>query len=402
MKVVIVGGGNAGLQVADMLRRKGLEGSITMLCEEQHLPYQRPPLSKKFLEGEFQEARLFLRPAKFYADKSIDLRLGTKVTHIDRDARTVTAEGGESFAYDKLVLATGARVRPLPGHEGRDDLYYIRTIDDIERLKAAADAKSVLMVGGGFIGLEAAATLSKLGKSVTVVEAMANIMPGLVAPELASFFKAQHEAHGVTIVEDVIVSNVDKKPDGSFTAMLADGRSLAADMVVVGIGVIPNQEIAEAAGLTCERGIMVDEFARTSDPDIYAVGDCATGMHMRFGAHTRLESVQNAVDQATVAALSITGAPEPLTALPWFWSDQYDLKLQMAGLSRGYDQTVLRGDPEQKKFSICYFKDGTLIAVDSVNAIPDHMASKRLLTAGINVTPEQCADAETPLKTYLA
>lgn len=402
MRTVIIGGGNAGLQVADTLRRKGFEGSITMLCEEAHLPYQRPPLSKKYLEGELAEPRLFLRPEKYYADKDIDLQLSTKATHIDRDEKTVLTAAGDKVPYDKLVFAIGARVRPLPGTEGRDDLHYIRTIDDIERLKAAiADNEKILLVGGGFIGLEAAATLAKLGKTVTVVEAMSTIMPGLVAPELAAFFREQHESHGVTIVEGVGVSNIVRHEQGGATAMLSDGRTIDADLCIIGIGVIPNSGLAEAAGIECDRGILVDEFAQTSAPDIYAVGDCANGMHQRFGAHTRLESVQNAVDQATVAALAILGSPEPHAALPWFWSDQYDLKLQMAGLSRGYDQMVVRGDMAEKKFSICYFKDGALIAVDSVNSIPDHMAAKRLLAGDVAVTPEQCADADVPLKHWL-
>ncbi len=402
MSVVIIGGGNAGLQVADMLRRRGYDQSITLLCEENHLPYQRPPLSKKFLEGALDEVRLTLRPEKFYQDRSIDVKLGTTVTHINRHEKSVLTDGGETLAYEHLVIATGARPRALPGHEGRGDLFFIRTIDDIHHLKAALPGKkSALLVGGGFIGLEAAATLTVLGLKTTVVEAMPSIMPGLVAPELAAFFKSEHEARGTTIIEGVSVSNVDSKPDGGFSAMLSDGRTLEADLVVVGIGVIPNTEIAEAAGISCDRGILVDEYARTQDPFVYAVGDCATGVVTRYEGRTRLESVQNAVSQASVAALSIVGEATPYRDLPWFWSDQYDLKLQMAGLSRGYDQTVLRGTIADRSFSICYFKSGDLIAIDSVNAIKDHMAVKKLLDGNINITPEQCADVETPLKTWV-
>lgn len=402
MHTVIVGGGNAGLQVADSLRRKGFEGAITLLCEERHLPYQRPPLSKKFLEGALDEARLTLRPQKFYDDRSIDVRTGIAVTHIDRQEKTVLTTEGDTVSYDRLVIATGARPRPLAGHEGRQDLYFIRTIEDINALKQGLEGReNALLVGGGFIGLEAAATLATLGLKTTVVEAMPSIMPGLVAPEMANFFRAEHAARGVAIIEGAGVSNVINNADGSFTAMLSDGRALDADIVIVGIGVLPNSEIAEAAGLDCDRGILVDEHARTSDPHIWAAGDCATGVHMRYGAPTRLESVQNAVSQASVAAASIVGEEVVYDDLPWFWSDQYDLKLQMAGLSRGFDRTVLRGDVADRQFSVCYFKSDTLIAIDSVNAIKDHMAAKRLLAANINLTPEQCADTGTPLKDWL-
>lgn len=402
MAVVIVGGGNAGLQAADSLRRKGFEGDITLIAEEAHLPYQRPPLSKKFLEGALAEARLTLRPEKFYADRSIDVQLGTTVTHIDRDVKTVLTDAGETFAYDQLILATGARPRPLPGHEQQKGLHFIRTIDDIHALKEDLQGKtSALLIGGGFIGLEAAATLTTLGLKATVVEAMPSIMPGLVAPALAGFFREEHEAKGVTIIEGASASNVDANPSGGFTAMLSDGRTVSADIVVVGIGVIPNSEIAEAAGLACERGILVDEFGATSDPFVYAAGDCATGVITRYEGRTRLESVQNAVSQAAVVAGSIVGEKAAYADLPWFWSDQYDLKLQMAGLSRGHDETVVRGDMESRSFSICYFNDGVLIAIDSVNAIKDHMAAKKLLDAGTDITPAQCADADTPLKDYI-
>lgn len=403
MGTVIIGGGNAGLQVADMLRRRGYEGAITLFCEERYLPYQRPPLSKKFLEGLLDEARLTLRPEKFYADRGIDVRPGTTVTHVERQEKLVVTAAGDSIAYDDLVIATGARPRVLPGHEGRDDLFYIRTIDDINRLKSALPGKtSALLVGGGFIGLEAAATLTTLGLAVTVVEAMPTIMPGLVAPELAAFFRAEHEAKGVTVLEGTSAGNVIAEPAGGYTAMLSDGRTLKADLVVVGIGVIPNSELAEAAGLACDGGILVDEFARTSDPHIYAAGDCATGVLTRYEGRTRLESVQNAVSQASVAALSVLGEETVYSDLPWFWSDQYDLKLQMAGLSRGYDEIVLRGDMTDRSFSVCYFKKGALIAIDSVNAIRDHMAAKKLLDTDVNVTPEQCADTSIPLKDWLA
>lgn len=399
-KIVIIGGGNAGMQVADSLRKGGYAGSIELLCAEPHLPYQRPPLSKKFLEGALEEKRLFLRPANFYETKDITLHLSTEAKAVDRKARIVTTVDGRQFNYSKLVFATGARVRKLPETEGLG-LQYIRGIDDVTSLKShLGTPKNITIVGGGFIGLETAATLTTLGHSVTVVEAMDQIMPGLVAPEMAAFFKQKHESQGVKILQGVGVQAV-AKAEAGYRLTLGDGETLAADLVIVGIGVIANTELAANAGLAVERGIMVDEFARTNDPNIYAVGDCATGMHMRFGAPTRLESVQNAVDQATVAAKSIIGEQVAYDTLPWFWSDQYNLKLQMAGLSRGYDDIVVRGDMAAEKFSICYFKGEQLIAVDSVNAIADHMAAKRLLTAEAPVTKAQCMDSNVPLKTYL-
>ncbi len=398
--IIIVGGGNAGMQVADSLRKGGFDGPIDLICAEPHLPYQRPPLSKKFLEGKLEEKRLFLRPVSYYETKNISLHLSTEVTAIDRQARTVTCADGSLFTYDKLVLATGARVRELPGTDGLG-LHYIRGIRDVAALKAKLTSPmKITLVGGGFIGLETAATLTILGHSVTVIEAMDQIMPGLVAPALAGYFRRTHESHGVGIIEGVGVEVVSKTDDG-FLLSLKDGRKLEADLVVVGIGVIANTELASDAGLAIERGITVNEFAQTEDPDIYAVGDCATGMHMRFGAPTRLESVQNAVDQATVAAKSILGEPVAYDILPWFWSDQYDLKLQMAGLSRGFENYVIRGDMTAGKFSVCYFTDDKLIAVDSVNAIADHMAAKRLLATGTNVSRDQCANVDVPLKAYL-
>jgi len=398
--IVIVGGGNAGMQVADSLRKGGFSGPIDMLCAEPHFPYQRPPLSKKFLEGKLEEKRLFLRPTSYYETKKISVHLSTTATAIDRQARIVTTASGVAFPYSKLVIATGARVRKLPDTDELG-LHYIRGIDDVADLKAALTSPSkITLVGGGFIGLETAATLTTLGHSVTVVEAMGQIMPGLVAPEIADFFKRKHKSQGVNILEGVGVDTVEKTAAG-YTLTLGDKSTLDADLVIVGIGVIANTELAATAGLAVERGILVDEFAQTSDPDIYAVGDCATGMHMRFGAPTRLESVQNAVDQAAVAAKSILGEPVAYDALPWFWSDQYDLKLQMAGLSRGYDDCIIRGDMASEKFSICYFKAGQLIAVDSVNAIADHMAAKRLLAAGTMVSKAQCADNDVPLKNLL-
>ncbi len=402
MKVVVVGGGNAGMQVADSLRREGFEGAIDILCEENQLPYQRPPLSKKFLEGAVAEDRLNLRPESYYEKKDINLHLGVAAKKIDRETKRIETADGQQFDYDKLVLATGARIREMQGTSAEDKLIYIRTVDDVKRLQARlTSGMKIVIVGGGFIGLETAATLTTLGHSVTVLEAMPNIMPGLVAPELGSFFKDKHASKGVNILEGIRVEGIAKSEEG-YAVSLAGGEALSADLVIVGIGVIPNMELAQDARLDVDRGISANAYMQTSDPDIYAVGDCAHAVHARFGEPTRLESVQNAVDQATTAAKSIVGTMVDYDALPWFWSDQYDLKLQMAGLSRGYDELIVRGDMASEKFSLCYIKDNALIAVDSVNMVADHMAARRLLTSKIDVTPQQCADASTPLKTYLS
>ena len=403
MKIVVVGGGNAGMQVADSLRREGFEGPIDILCEEAQLPYQRPPLSKKFLEGALAEERLNLRPESYYEKKDVALHLNATATSINREAKCAETADGQRFDYDKLVLATGARVREMPGTNAEDGLLYIRTVSDVKKLQQRLqDGMKIIIVGGGFIGLETAATLTALGHTVTVLEAMPQIMPGLVAPELAGFFKARHASKGVDVREDIRVEGITRTGDNGYEVALAGGDVLSADLVIVGIGVIPNTELAEAAGLETDRGISANAQMQTNDPDIYAVGDCAHAMHMRFGAPTRLESVQNAVDQATAAAKAIAGNAVDYDALPWFWSDQYDIKLQMAGLSRGYDDMVVRGDMESGQFSLCYFKDDALIAVDSVNMIADHMAARRLLASGAAVTREQCADVSVPLKTYLS
>ena len=403
-KIIIVGGGNAALQAADTLRRSGFEGQLTLFSEEAYLPYQRPPLSKKFLEGKLAQERLFLRPESYYTKRDIDLKLGTHIQKIDRQKQTVTTEHGDIFEYDRLLLATGARLRKFPNHNSQDlGLKYIRGIDDVEAIKTTINQetiRNIAIIGGGFIGLETAATLRTLGNNVTVIEAMSHIMPSLVAPTLASYFKKRHEENNVRILEGVSVQTITKE-NGQYFLTLENGNKLESDIVIVGIGVIPNTKIAEDAGLTYDKGILVDEYGQTSDQHIFAAGDCANGMHTRFEKHTRLESVQNAVDQATVAAKSMLGEKVPYNALPWFWSDQYDIKLQMAGLSNGYDSYVVRGNMEDNKFSLCYFKENQLIAVDSVNAIPDHMAAKKILSTGIPVTKDQCADYIIPLKNYI-
>ena len=399
-KVLIIGGGQAGFQVADSLTKVEGGPHVVLLCGKRHLPYQRPPLSKKHLAGKISEKRLFFRPYDFYERRGINVITGVTVTSVNSELKIVTTDQGDSFSYDTLVFATGARVREFPNSRELG-LKYIRGIDDIAAIREGLEAaESVILIGGGFIGLEAAATIKELGKSVTVIEAMPHLMPNLIAPILSDYYRKTHEEKGVTVITGAKVSGIQKEND-CYSVALEDGRSARADMVIVGIGVIPNTELAESIGLATERGILVDENGRTQNPDIYAVGDCAHGMHMLFGARTRLESVQNAVDQSIAVASHILGDPKPYSSLPWFWSDQYELKLQMAGLSRGFEDYVVRGDMASGKFSICYFKGGTLIAVDSISKPADHLAAKRLIEGGISPTRDQCKKDEISLKSLL-
>ncbi len=368
--VVIVGAGQAGFQTAWALRSKGFDGSITLIGDEPYVPYQRPPLSKEFLFGTMPIEKVDLRPRAFYDQHRIDLRLGQRVVAIDRANLRITLGSGVSIPYSKLVLATGARVRTIP----LKGTLYLRGRDDAERLKHALDqARSVAIVGGGFIGLEVAASARKLGKTVTVCEIQPRLLARAVANEIASFLQQLHQRNAVEIV-------------------FGSSSPPSADLIVAGIGVMPNDELARDAGLTANNGISVDQYLRTCDENIYAIGDCAEHDNSYAGDRIRLESVQNAVDQATAAAANILGANTPYTAVPWFWTDQFDVKLQMAGLSAAADQTILRGDTAAKKFSVFYFKNGLLIAADSVNRPKDHITTRKLLTAKTPVMPN---DLET-------
>lgn len=401
--IVVVGAGQAGLQLVESLRKGGYDGPLTLLGDERHPPYQRPPLSKKYLAGDFADERLYFRPREHYAKLDVTLRLDTRVVAIDREAQRVLLADGSAQAYDGLALTTGARVRPLPVPGGDlPGVCYLRGLDDAQALKARlAQARKVVVIGGGFIGLEVAATARDHGCEVHVVEALDRLMARVLPPQLSDFFAELHRARGVRLHLGMgVAAIVDAGP--GFRVQLADGAALDADLVVAGIGVVPNQELAEAAGLCCQGGILVDEFARTSDPRIVAAGDCTQHRNLRYPATHRLESVQNAVDQAKVAAASLRGEPLPYAELPWFWSDQYDVKLQMAGLSAGHDAQVLRGAPSSAGFSVYYFGSGRLVAVDSINRPADHMLARRLLAAEVVVTPEQAGDPAFDLKSLLA
>lgn len=402
--IVVIGAGQAGLQLVEALRKGGFDGALTLIGDERHPPYQRPPLSKKYLAGDFVDERLYFRPLEHYAKLDVDLRLDTAAVAIDRAARRIAlAHGAAALPYDGLALTTGTRVRPLPvpGAE-LPAVCSLRGLDDAQALKTKlAQARRVVVIGGGFIGLEVAATACEKGCEVHVVEALDRLMARVMPPVVSDFFADLHRTRGVQLHFGAAVERIDEAADG-VRVDLKDGTALAADLVVTGIGVLPNQELALAAGLRCDNGIVVDEFARTSDPLIVAAGDCTVHSNLLYPRPHRLESVQNAVDQAKVAAATLLGKPQAYADLPWFWSDQFDVKLQIAGLSAGHDAYVVRGTPSPAGYSVFYFAGGRLIAVDSMNKPADHMLARRLIAAGVDVTPAQAADSAFDLKSLLA
>ncbi|SFE32847.1 NAD(P)/FAD-dependent oxidoreductase [Roseivivax sediminis] len=398
-RIVVVGAGQAGASLVARLRANGYGGALTLIGEEPVPPYQRPPLSKAYLLGEMDLERLYLRPESFYDDKEITLKKGAAVTAIDRAAQTVTV-GGEALPYDALALTTGSVPRRLPAAIGGDlgGVVTVRTLGDVDAMahRFGAGAR-VLIVGGGYIGLEAAAVAAKRGLDVTLVEAADRILARVAAPETADYFRALHEANGVRILEGAGLDRL-IGDDHVTAARLTDGTEIAVDFVVAGIGIAPCTELAEKAGIETDNGIRVDEYGRTSDPAIWAAGDCASFPHA--GGRIRLESVGNAIDQAERVADNILGANTPYIPKPWFWSDQYDTKLQIAGLNSGYDRVVTRSGAGEA-VSHWYFCDGRLIAVDAMNDPRAYMVGKRLIEAGKSPDPDAIADPESDLKALM-
>ncbi len=398
--VIIVGASHAASQTCVSLRQGGWDGAITVIGDEDVMPYHRPPLSKDFLSGQKAIDDILIRPASTYEAANIDMRLGMRVGAINRKDKTVLTDEGDTLAYDKLVLTTGARIRrlPVPG-EDLDGVYYLRDTQDVLAIKKKAEtAQSAIIIGGGYIGLETAASLRKQGLSVTVLEAMPRILKRVTAPQLSAFYKRVHTEEGVSILENVVAAEIQSEP-GRLRVVTSCDRDLTADMVIIGIGVIPNVELAEAAGLKLGTGIEVNEFCQTSDPDIYAAGDVTWHYNPIYDAHVRLESVPNATEQGKTVASHINGNPKPYNSLPWFWSDQFDLKLQIAGLSTGYDDVIIRGDSDSgRSFAAYYFKDGKFIAVDAVNAPRDFMFGKMSLTKGVNLDKTRLKDNTQDLK----
>jgi 3-phenylpropionate/trans-cinnamate dioxygenase ferredoxin reductase subunit len=398
--VVVIGAGQAGSSLVAKLRNSGFEGKVTLIGAEAVPPYQRPPLSKAYLLGDMTLDRLFLRPESFYAEHAIDLRLNTRVTGIDRAARQVHV-GGDVIAYDHLVLTTGSDPRRLPASIGGtlSGVFVVRDLADVDAMAPhVAAGRRALIVGGGYIGLEAAAVAAKRGLQVTLVEMADRILQRVAAPETSDYFRDLHQSHGVTIREGVGLDRL--LGEGHVTgARLSDGTELAVDLVIVGVGIAPATALAETAGLEIENGIKVDARGQTSDPAIWAAGDCASFPWK--GGRIRLESVPNAIDQAECVAENIMGAAKDYVATPWFWSDQYDVKLQIAGLNAGYDRTVLRPGDKPGSQSVWYFRGDVLLAVDAMNDPRAYMIGKRLIEAGHSPAPAAVADPATPLKSLM-
>ena len=398
--VVVIGAGQAGSSLVAKLRNSGFDGRITLIGAEPVPPYQRPPLSKAYLLGDMTLDRLFLRPESFYGEHGIDLRLNSRVTGIDRAARTVHL-GDEVIAYDHLVLTTGSEPRRLPASIGGDldGVFVVRDLADVDAMAPHVEAgRRALIVGGGYIGLEAAAVAAKRGLQVTLVEMADRILQRVAAPETSDYFRALHQSHGVTIREGVGLDRL--LGEGHVTgARLSDGTELDVDLVIVGVGIAPATALAEAAGLEIENGIKVDARGQTSDPAIWAAGDCASFPWK--AARIRLESVPNAIDQAECVAENIMGAGKDYVAKPWFWSDQYDVKLQIAGLNAGYDRTVVRPGDKPGSQSVWYFRGDALLAVDAMNDPRAYMIGKRLVEAGQSPSPAAVANPDMPLKSLL-
>ena len=401
--VLIVGAGHGGAQAAIALRQRGHAGSIALLGDEPDLPYERPPLSKEYLAGDRPFERLLIRPAAFWADRGVALLPGRRVVAVDPAAHRVTCADGTVIGYGSLIWATGGQPRRLActGHDLRG-VHGVRTRADVDRMIAELPAVTrVVVIGGGYIGLEAAAVLTKLGKQVTVLEAQDRVLARVAGAPLSDFYAAEHRAHGVDLRLNIAVACIDERDGAACGVRLADGDVLPADMVVVGIGIVPAVAPLLAAGAAGSDGVTVDPLCRTSLPDIFAIGDCAAHANpYADAAMMRLESVQNAHDQAGTVARTLTGDAVPYDAVPWFWSNQYDLRLQTVGLSTGHDTALVRGDIATRSFSVVYLRHGRVVALDCVNHVRDYVQGKPLVAARTIVDPALLADATIPLKTH--
>lgn len=402
--ILIVGAGHGGAQAAIALRQRKFVGTIGMIGDEAHLPYERPPLSKDYLSGDKSFERILIRPAEFWRERDVAMHPGHRVVAVDAAAHRVTTDDGETYEYGNLIWATGGTPRRL-SCDGHDlvGVHCVRTRDDVDGLAAELpETQRVAIVGGGYIGLEAAAILAKSGKSITLFEAQDRLLARVAGPALSHFFEAEHRAHGVDIRLGVTVDAIEG--ENRVTGVrLADGNVVAADMVIVGIGIIPAVEPLIAAGAIGGNGVAVDATCRTSLPDIFAIGDCARHPN-RFagGAAIRVESVQNANDMAGVVARALTGDAAPYDAVPWFWSNQYDVKLQTVGIAAGFDEVAVRGDPATRSFSLIYLRDGAVIALDCINATKDYVQGRALVLSSARLSPERLSDTDTPLKSLAA
>jgi 3-phenylpropionate/trans-cinnamate dioxygenase ferredoxin reductase subunit len=397
--ILIIGGGQAGAQAIDTLRREGYTGRLALIGDEPELPYQRPPLSKKYLAGEMAADRLLFRHRSFYDEHKVDLILGQRAVRIDVPARRVELADGALLGYDRLLLCLGAESRRLtcPGAE-LAGVHYLRGLKDVAPIQAGIKPRGrVVIIGGGYIGLETAATCRKMDCEVTVLEMADRIMNRVVAPLVSEYFAAEHRNHGVNIMCDMRVTRLEGR-ERVERVICADGSSHAADLVIVGVGAVAVTDLARAAGLACDNGIVVDEYCRTSDAAIYAAGDCTNHPSPRFGRRVRLESVDNAFEQAKTAALNLLERPAVHDRVPWFWSDQFDNKLLIVGLTQDYDRQVLRGDPASRSFSVCYLRGRELLAVEAINHSKDYMAARKLIAERALLDPEKLSDNDRALK----
>jgi len=414
-RITIVGAGQAAAQAVETLRKRGHTGAITLIGDEALLPYQRPPLSKKFLAGTLERDRLLIRHAAHYADHAVDMRLGFAAVRIDRERRRVEIADGSAVEYDRLLLATGSHPRhlALPGAE-LAGVHYLRTVTDVDRLRGElAPGRRAVIIGGGYIGLEVAATCREARLEVTVLEAADRVMNRVVAPIVSHFYQGEHARHGVQVrcgvgVTALLAADAMAGAAESHRAAvgaqrvaavrLADGTEIPADFVLVAVGIVATDALARDAGLDCDHGILVDEYCRTSDPHIWAAGDCARQPNIHYGMRLRLESVDNAFEQGTSAALNMLGIATVHDKVPWFWSDQFDLKMVIVGLAAGFDEMVVRGDPAARAFSVCYLKAGELSAVETVNHTKDQMAARKMIPARARPDREKLSNDANPLK----
>jgi 3-phenylpropionate/trans-cinnamate dioxygenase ferredoxin reductase subunit len=399
MSVAIIGAGQAAAQLIDSLRRRGHAGAITLVGDEG-FPYQRPPLSKKYLAGELGLDRLQLRQPSYFDEQRVELRLGRRATAIDRHAKQVQLVGGATLDYEHLIIATGSHPRRLkmPGAD-LAGVHYLRSLSDADHLRTEVHVgQRAVIIGGGYIGLEVAATLRQLGMEVTVLEMADRVMNRVVAEPVSRYYEREHASHGVKIELDVGVLALQGDTNGRVCAVETNRGAIAANLVVVGIGVLPTDELAQNAGLACDNGIVVDEYCRTSDQAIFAIGDCSNHPSAHYRRRVRLESVDNAFEQANTVATNITGTPTKHDRVPWFWSDQYHHKLLIVGLADGHDQAILRGDQANHSFSVCYLRDGEFIAIDTVNMAKDQMAARKLIASRMRPDPNKLADISIALK----
>jgi 3-phenylpropionate/trans-cinnamate dioxygenase ferredoxin reductase component len=397
--ILIIGGGQAGAQAIDTLRREGFTGGITLVSDEAQLPYQRPPLSKKFLSGELAIDRLLFRHQSFYDEHAIDLNLGVRATRLDCAARRVDLANGESLGYDRLLLCLGAMSRRLtcPGAE-LPGVHYLRDIADAGAIQQGLKPGArVVIIGGGYIGLETAATARKMGCMVSVLEMADRVMNRVVASNVSEYFAHEHRTQGVKLICNTRVVRLEGQ-NRAERVVCADGTSHEADLLVVGVGATANVQLAGEAGLRCDNGILVDQYCRTSDAAIYAAGDCTNHPSPHFDMRLRLESVDNAFEQAKAAALNMLDRPTPHDRVPWFWSDQFDSKLLIVGISQGHDQQVTRGDPATRSFSVCYLKGGELVAVEAINHAKDYMTARKLIADRARPNLDKLADPQIALK----